>query len=534
MRWRFGRGRNPTELVAYFVAEHPSGSPVMELRSFMREKLPEYMIPGLFISLDVLPVTQNGKLDRIALQSLNECPSNLIAESPTARNEVEQLITQVWCDVLKIDPPGIHDNFFDLGGHSLLAVRVVARVEEAFQKQITLREFFDRPTISEVGDLVATTTLRKRTSKLPPILSVSRDRTFPLSVVQKQLWALDELFPGALFSIMPYVYRLTGRINLEALKSSLQAILNRHEAFRMIFSRSKGRPVQIVGSIPQLDLRIFDLQKMIFEEAEKDYERMSAEDAESPFDLEQGPPVRFSLVHFSETEHLLLVTVHHIVCDHWSMVVFRRELISLYDDFANRRPLTLFRIRVQLVDYVCWEKRLLKGRLFKRQVEYWKKIFESNAPMLKFKVSRNGVRSLGFGTDTQAIPTGETLLTDIRASGGRDDCTTFIVLVAIIAVMLFIHTDQSTIRIATTVANRRRPETESLIANCLNAVVLQLNLSWEMTFRELLKQARYRTLDALASRCTARTSGAYTRTAKGDQKRRTTVPSHVHLPESLF
>ena len=486
------------DLVGYVIPNHKSPLLVSELRSFLSQTLPEYMVPSMFVSLDSLPVTPNGKVDRNALPPPDGRRPEMGHGWVEPRTEVEEVIADIWKRVLKIEKVGIYDDFFDLGGHSLLAARAVAGLEEVFHKGISIREFFEAPTISTMAELIANCQIDQRQANLPPIVRVARDRVFPLSIAQKQVWALDQLFPGALFSHMPYGYRLLGPLDLEALKRSVQEIVERHEAFRMVFRERKGRPVQFVGEIPRVEIPVVDLRHLTPGEAEKEFAKLSIEDVELPFDLEEGASLQDPTRPLADHDHLLLITVHHIICDHWSMNVFRQELISLYDAYTHGRPSHVPQVPVQLIDYVCWQKELSRKQLLKTQLVYWKKKLAGRSPTLEFERRRGKTACLGFGTMSQMIEIDKTLLAEIKTFARAEHCTTFMVLLATIGVLLHEHTGQQHLRIGTTLANRGRLETDGLIGNCLNAAILNLDLSPEETFKQLLQQIRETVLGALS------------------------------------
>ena len=489
--------RSKTQLVAYVVSNKGQLN-VSMLRDFLKQKLPEYMVPSAFLMLEALPRTANGKVDRQKLPMLDGVRPELIEEFVLPRTEVEELIAQVWKDVLKVDKIGVHDNFFDLGGHSLLAIRVLARVRDIFQKDVTLRDFFESPTVAALAEKVKEIAVGKRRRGLPPITRAPRQEAFPLSLSQKQLWTMDQLLPGTFFLNMPYAFRLVGSLNVEALRRSLQEIVRRHEAFQMVFREIKGRPVQFVGHVPNIEVPIVDLRHLPPKDRDKEFTRISTDDAELPFDLEEGPPFRVQVIRMADTEHVLLLTVHHIVCDQWSMRVFRRELIVLYQAFSRGRLSPLSKVPIQFIDFVCWQRDLLKRRLLKEQLSYWKKQLAGPLPSLRFQKNHGHGKKLTFGTSNQAIEIDLTLLTELKELARIENCTLFMVLLAVLDIVLYLRTGQKDVWVGTTVTNRSRMETEDVIGNCLNAVILRAQLSPNMTFKHLLTQIKEISLGALS------------------------------------
>jgi amino acid adenylation domain-containing protein len=492
-----GNPKSHRRLVVY-VLSHTEQPTTNELRDFLKDKLPDYMVPSAFVMVRNLPLTPNGKVDRRNLPRPDDSRPQLTEEFIAPRTAIEELVAQVWKEVLNLEKIGVHDNFFHLGGHSLLSTRVLARVRDIFQKDVSLRDFFERPTVAALTEKVEEINGNRRRS-LPLITRTPRREAFPLSLSQKQLLMMDQLLPGTFFLNMPYAFRLIGSLDIEVLKGSLQEIVRRHEAFQMVFRERNGRPVQFVGPVPKIELLFVDLRYLLPKEADKEFARISTDDAELPFDLEKGPPFRIQLIRVADQEHVLLVTVHHIVCDQWSMQVFRRELILLYEAFSQGLPSPLPEVSVQFVDFVCWQRNLLKRGLLKKQLSYWKKQLASPLPSLKFHKSRRRKTLITFGTSNQAMEVDENLLTGLKKLAREENCTPFMVLLAVLDIVLYLHTGQADVLVGTTVANRSRREIEGTIGNCLNAIILRAHLSREITFKQFLAQVKEMSLGALAN-----------------------------------
>ena len=271
-------------LVSYVVPRQQSPSIIPELRNFLKRKLPEYMVPSVFVVLEALPLLPNGKVDRQKLPSPGDVRSQVTQEFFAPRSEIEELVVQVWKGVLKTENVGAHDNFFELGGHSLLATQIVARLQETFNKYVPLRVLFGAPTIAELAQEIETIIRDGSAPELPPIVPVPRDRPLPLSMNQEHLWRLDQMFPGNHFFNMPYVYRINGRLDVIALERSLEEIVKRHEGLRTIFAEADGRPVQIVKSAPDFQLPIVNLRILEPEEISDKAAGFILEERQQPFD----------------------------------------------------------------------------------------------------------------------------------------------------------------------------------------------------------------------------------------------------------
>ena len=247
------------DLVAYFVPRQDSSPSVIDLRGFLRRKVPQYMMPAILIAIDALPLSPNGKVDRSKLPPPDDSRPNLEETFVEPRTEAEQLVAQVWEEVLKLDKVGICDNFFEFGGHSLSAIQVISRLREVFGKNIPLRLLFEEPTVAGLVPSIEKTIRGDLESELPPIVPVPRNGPLPLSVNQEQLWNLDQMIPGTHFFNMPYVYRLSGELSIAALEKSLKELIRRHEALRTVFAKVDGCPVQVIKEVPDLQLPVVDL-----------------------------------------------------------------------------------------------------------------------------------------------------------------------------------------------------------------------------------------------------------------------------------
>ena len=482
-------------LVAYVVPtlEAP---PVTDLRNFLKEKLPDYMLPSSFVMLQTLPLTTNGKIDRNALPALDGSRPQLTRTFVEPRTETEELVTRAWSEVLKLEKIGAHDNFFELGGHSLLAIQVVSRVRDIFHRKVALRVLFEAPTIAGMATKIERTIRSGRGQDLPPIVPAPRDGVLPLSMNQEQLWSLDQMVPRTHFFNMPYVYRLSGNLNVEALEMTLKEIFRRHEALRTVFTELNGRPVQVIKEGTDFQLPVIDLRS----QARSDVEAagLIVEERQRPFDLSAGPLLRTTLLRLTDTDSLLLITMHHMIGDHWSTQLFRRELAELYGVFAERRPSPLPDSPIQFPDYVCWEKYLLDNGLLNAQLAYWKKQLAGPVPKLEFKKNGGRRKKLSFRTTHQRIEVDESLFAGINALARKEKCTPFMVLVAALNILLHLRTGQRDIWIGTLVANRAHKEVEGAIGHFLNTVILRTRISAKMTVRQLLRRVRHVTLAAHA------------------------------------
>ena len=486
------------QLVAYVVSPDQPMPLGHQFRSFLKDKLPEFMMPSAFVLLETLPLLPNGKVDRGALpspQNARVTAENVFFEPRTV---AEQLVTQIWQEVLKVEKVGIYDNFFELGGHSLTATQAIARLCDAFRAEIPLRFLFETPTVADLTHRIETLNGREADLSFPPITRVSREGSLPLSVSQEQLWYFDQIIPGNYLLNIPYVFHLMGTLDREALEDALREIIRRHEVLRTVFAKVNGRLVQVIRPAPGSQLPFIDLRNLEVEKMQEQAALLTLEERAQPFDLSVGPLLRTKLVRLTNEDHLLLVTLHHIVGDRWSMLVLRRELGQLYKAFSQMRPSPLPDLPIQFADFAFWERRLMESEVMQTQLIYWKNQLAAPLPRLVFQKVRRRKKRLSFQTGRKGISVEEDLLAAVKSLASKENCTPFMVMLAALNFVLHAHTGEQDIRVGTLVANRRFRETENLIGYFVNALVLRTRLKPDMNWKDLLNQAREVTLGAYA------------------------------------
>jgi len=484
-------------LVAYVVPRDAKPS-LQELRSFLKERLLDSMIPSAFVFFDDLPLLPNGKVDRRALLQSEDSAFELAQTSREPRTEIESMIAAVWECVLKVDRVGADDNFFELGGHSLLAARVVARLRAAFNKPISLGDLFSAPTVAGLAALVERTIRADQMEDLPPITPAPRKRLKPLSASQEQLFLFSQLFGGGDFLNMPYAYRLSGPLDSPALRKSIEEIVRRHDMLRSFFAESPEGPVQLVRRSVKITLPLVDLSCHRQEQREQKFEQISRNDAARCFDLEKAPLLRVTLIRLAADEHILLVTLHHIICDQWSMAAFRRELAGLYAAYSKGLPSPLPDLPIQFADWVHWQHELLKHGCLNSQIGYWrKKLGEPSSPHV-LQWGKKGTTSAHYSSARHPIEIDNALLVRVKTFAREQQCTPFMVFIAALNVLLHRYTGQSDIRIGTLAANRGRDGTEGLIGYFVNALILRTRFTSNMSCVDLVRTVREVCLEAYA------------------------------------
>jgi amino acid adenylation domain-containing protein len=474
-------------LVAYVVPFNMTPS-AEELRSYLKRKLPDYMLPAVFLSLESWPLTPNGKINRNALP----VPSRDKLEFTAPRTRVEELLVNIWTEVLKLEQVGVHDNFFELGGHSLLATQVVSRIYKTFQVDLPVRSLFEEPTAAKLAQRIDTA---KRAKDLPLEANSYREK-IPLSYAQERLWFFDQFKPGSAFYNIPSHFQMRGRLRVEVLEKSLEEIVRRHEVLRTLFLIDDGNPIQVIQPDVGIKLAVVDLQELPAADRKAESLRLATEEAQRPFDLSQGSLLRTTLLHLEEEEHLLLLTIHHVVFDGWSIGVFMQELCALYAAFSKGKPSPLKELPIQYADFAYWQRQWLQGEVLETQLAYWKKQLGNNLAVLQLPTDHPRPALQTFSGAQQAVSLPETLVKALRKLSQQEGVSLFMVLLAGFKTLLYRYTGQKDIVVGSPIANRNRVEIEGLIGFFVNNLVLRTNCAGNPSFRELLTQAREVCLEA--------------------------------------
>ncbi len=497
-------------LVAYIVAREKQSLNVGDLRRFLAEKLPDYMLPSAFVTLEALPLTPNGKVDRCALPVPDQTRPDLGEAFVAPCTPVEEVLAGMWGQVLGIERVGVRDDFFELGGHSLLATQVLTRVRDTFRVELSLRAMFETPTVAGMAERIVGERKAERGLMTPPITPVAQEGTLSLSYAQQRLWFLDQWEPGGAAYNLPVAYRLEGALDRAALEQSLNEIVRRHQALRTTFEMVDGRPVQIIAPNLGVNLRVADLCELAKINQDPEVRRLTDAEAQRPFDLRKGPLLRATLLRLSEAcperrfaysrreEHVLLLTMHHIVSDGWSMEIFVRELMAFYRRFTTGDGTPLPELPVQYKDFAVWQREWLQGEVLETQLGYWKRQLDGAPAVLELVTDRPRPPVQRFRGARQPVLLSVALTEVLAALGRREGATLFMTLLAAFKTLLHRYTGQGDIVVGSPIANRNRAEIESLIGFFVNTLAMRTDLSGDPSFRELLKRVREVTMDAYA------------------------------------
>lgn len=491
-------------IVAFMVPRPTTRLGLGRLREQLRTQLPAYMIPSTFIELEALPLTVNGKVDRRALLVAADSRASkvdLTSAYLAPRTPLEQVLADIWGEILQVKDVGVHDNFFELGGHSLLATQLVSRVQALFRVTLPLRQVFERPTIAALAEVVKDSQHGRSATqdkKGYEITKTGRGVPLRLSFAQERMWFLYQLSPGAAAYNIPASVRLHGPLNKAALRWAVSELVRRHEALRTTFAQVDGQPRQIIHDTLDPLWAEEDVRRLPADMREPRALEVATAEARRPFDLERGPLLRMFLIRIGDEDHVLLVSTHHIISDQWSYGVIARELVNSYNAFCGRKPFaTMPDLAIQYADFAQWQRGWLTGPVLAEQLAHWKSKL-ADLPVLALPADRPRPPVHSFKGDHVSIDLSWALVNRLKQLSVREGVTLYMVFLAGFFSLLHRLTQQRDLVIGTPIANRNRLEIEDLIGTFVNTLVLRTEVTGELTFREFLRQVRDVTFDAYA------------------------------------
>ena len=479
-------------LVAYYTCMKDTEREIgaEELRSHLSTKLPKYMVPAAYVRLERLPLTPNGKLDRRGLPAPDEDAYGVRRfELPVG--ETETVLGSIWADVLKVERVGRYDNFFELGGHSLRAMRFISQLRQTLGVEVAISDLFAHPVLIDFALVVESA----GQTTLPAITPAERGGPLPLSFAQQRLWFLAQMGASEAYHIF-YGWRLKGRLDREALRRALDRIVGRHEALRTTFVALEGEPAQRIAAAEESRFHLLEYDLVGASDAQTELDHLVREEAASGFDLEAGPLIRGRLIRMEEEEHALLITMHHIVSDGWSMEVLIRELRALYGAFARGDEDPLPELGVQYADYAVWQRKWMEGEILQRQGEYWEKTLAGVPSLLELPTDHPRPAEEEYAGGWVRVALDEELSQGLRELSKKYGTTLYMTLLAGWGALLARLSGQEDVVIGTPVANRGRVEIEGLIGFFVNTLAVRMDVSGSPSVGELLKRVKEQVLAA--------------------------------------
>ncbi|MFP2895292.1 amino acid adenylation domain-containing protein [Corallococcus sp. 4LFB] len=485
-------------LVAYVVPQEGQTVDIAALRAFLQQRLPEYMVPSAFVGLDALPLTANAKVDRKALPRPGGEDTVQGARYLEPRTDLERTLASVWAELLGVERVGLKDSFFDRGGHSLLATQLVSRLRSAFGVEVPLRTLFEAPTLAAFAARTEALLQGGHASRVPALQRVPRDGALPLSFAQQRLWFLDQLDPGGSVYHLPTALRIDGALDRAVLRRAFDALVARHESLRTTFRSEAGEARQVIHAPGALTFEEVDLSSWPGSERREECERRIREEALRPFDLSTGPLLRVAVLTLTPSEHVLLLTMHHIISDGWSMGVLVRELAALYDAFVRGEPSPLPELPVQYADYTVWQRQWLRDDALREQLDWWGRRLAGAPAVLELPTDRPRPPQQSFRGARHGFTLAPATAQRLHALAQREGATPFMLLLTAFQVLLARYSGQDDISVGSPIAGRRLAELEGLIGFFVNTLVLRTRVNAEVTFQELLRQVRDSTLEDYA------------------------------------
>ena len=471
------------------------GARSTSLRDYLAERLPETMLPSAFVELDQLPRTLNGKIDRKALRTIDVRQLQPETESGSL-TPIEEIVAGIWCEVLRLPAVGRSGNFFNLGGHSLLVTQVLARVREYLGLELTIRSLFETPRLDQFAQLIDEQLSAGRQSALPPIGRVLRHGELPLSYSQQRMWFLEELSTGTSAFNMALGIRLTGPLNTVALEQTFSEIIRRHEILRTVFASVNTEPVQIIQPPQRFALPVIDLSLLAAAEREREAARLAQEEILRLFDLRRGPLVRPSLLRLNEREHLVICTMHHIAGDGQSFEVVIREISRIYSAFSEGQASPLPELTLQYVDYAAWQRHWLQADVLEQRLSYWRSQLAGAPWKLDLPHRRSRPKAQDFKGARHATEISTAQTDALRELSRREGLTLFMTMLSAFVLLLKLYTGDDDVVVGSIYASRDRADLEQLIGILNNTLVLRVNLSGCVNFKDVMRRVRDVCLDA--------------------------------------
>jgi amino acid adenylation domain-containing protein len=557
-------------LVAYFISALDPAPQPAELRAHLSKRLPDYMLPSVFMELTSFPLTPNGKVDRRALPAPERARADVEARFVAPRTSVEESLAAIWAEILGLEKVGINDSFFELGGHSLLLTRVQNELQRKINVFVPVIEFFRYPTVSTLAafienagkpessplpqardradlrrnslqrlaassgliykpdfevmhkDMAPATQpradhpssddlLARKRALLAQLLEdegiAERDAIplradsgpAPLSSGQQRLWFLDRLQQGSAAYKVQGSLPLLGPLNVEALRRSIEMVVRRHASLRTTFLSIDGVPMQVVHESGTVDLPFVDISIYENEQLRQEHaDRILLDYATKPLNLGSGPVFHLQLVKISPECHELMIGLHHIVSDAWSMQIFIREMVEHYEAYNRGEEPNPAPLPIQYADFASWQRDRLQGKELEQQLEYWRKQLGGTLTPLELPRDHGRPRTQHFRMGRESLHLSPKLVEGLNALSRQGRVTLFMTMLSLFQVLLARLTGNEDVLVGTPLSGRNRVETEALIGFFIQTLVLRTNLSGNPSFEQLLDQVREVVLAAQA------------------------------------
>ncbi len=489
---------NDKRLIAFFVATCSDVASLPAIKDFLSGHLPEYMVPVSFKAMENLPLTPNGKINKKALQKVDFNLEDTSKEFKAPTTATEEIMVQVFSEVLHVDKISVLDNFFDLGGHSLLATQVTSRVRDRLKVEIPLRFLFEAPTVESISGKIDKEKLQSKTVALPPITKLKMEEKQKLSFSQQRLWFLDQMDPGNASYNIPVAFKAHGKLDIEAFKKAILEVMRRQESLRTSIKTENGQPKLEITTHLEVPISIEDISSVPQDNLEETIQKRVFEEARFSFKLDQVPLFRVVILLVSETQSIILVNMHHIISDGWSVNIIFYEISQLYAAFTKGTEPTLPDLSFQYADYASWQQSWLQGNILEDHLSYWRTKLRGAPTLLSMPTDRPRQAVQTVNGAHLAFDFPQELSEKLRTFSRKEGVTLFMVVMAAFKILLSRYAGQNDISVGTPIANRTRSEIENIVGFFVNTLVMRTKINPSGSFLSLVKDVRKTAFEAYA------------------------------------
>ncbi|MCP6763251.1 MAG: amino acid adenylation domain-containing protein [Fischerella sp. CENA71] len=483
-------------LVAYIVVCDKANLPIAKLRAYVKQTLPDYMVPGVFVYLETLPLTTNGKIDRRALPQPNQNQIAADVNYVAPRTTLEKELAEIWANLLSLEQIGIHDSFFTIGGHSLLAIQLISKIRQHFAIELPLRYLFLSPTIAELATHIIQAREESKQPVLPALEASYREAEIPLSFAQQRLWFLEQLSPNTALYNIPAALNLRGSLDVEALQKAFNSLVVRHESLRTKIEVVEACARQVVVESAPLTMDLIEVVGLSEAEKEQAVLQHLQTEALRPFDLTRAPLIRAQLLCLSTKRYVLFVNTHHIVADGWSLQILFRDLNQLYCAYKSGQTVALPPLSVQYADFAYWQRNPQMRHILDDQLKYWQKQLYGVPELLDLPIDRPRPKERSHKGSNYTCKLSPETYAQLKTLGESYQATLFMTLLACFQALLHQYTGQDDIVVGSPIANRHYPEVKNTIGFFVNTLALRTKFTKNFSFEQLLLAVRDITVNA--------------------------------------
>ena len=474
-------------LVAYIVAN--GNFEREEIQDHLRKKLPDYMIPSLFIEMKELPVTSNGKVDRKALPE-PDAAENISTEYAAPESEFEIKLAGLWKEILKTDKAGINDNFFELGGHSLNAIQLVTGIHKTLNIKTDIGTIFSNPTISKLSKALD----KVRQSQFSEIKKTAEAEFYELSHSQKRFWILSNFKDGSEAYNVAGVFKIEGEINIDAFRKAFDSVIERHEILRTVFTETDGEPAQKILKLKETGFKIEETDLRNKANSSEILKKKLEEDARKPFDLKNGPLIRASLFSEADKKYILLFNIHHIISDGWSKGIFVKEFLEFYNAYSKNDEMNLQPLPIQYKDYAVWH-----NSSFAQQGKYWRDIYGNEIPVLNIPTDFERPKILTYFGEMIKGSVKEDVTEKLRSMAVQNNMSVNNLLLALYGLFVAMQSGQEELVIGSVSSGRSHPDLENLIGVFINFLPLKLSPKKHQKLSEYINNSQNEIVQAYSN-----------------------------------